>query len=574
MRWIAFLAFPVVFSSTSSAQWTFTGNTTPTWQEVISRYSKLDGLYAGVQLFEIGHDDDGSPIHLFVLADGSGFTPDSIRASGKNILWITNGVHPGESDGIDAGLMLAQALLDSDQLMGLLVNTAVCIVPVYNVSGAKNRSSTSRANQNGPEEYGFRGNARNLDLNRDFIKTDSENAKSLIAAMAYWDPDVYLETHVSNGADHQYVMELLMTHSDKQDPALRAFTNDVMVPRLYEWMETRKIPMCPYFETLGQTPEDGLSAFVDGPRYSTGHSTLRQRIGILSETHMLKPYADRVNATLQLQFAILAAMNEHPEELATARVTAFNNAAIATAFSFNWVLDTVQKETLDWKGYEAVRVKSRVSGSPCIAYDRSRPSQQPVPWYEHAFPTLELIKPTAYLIPRAWHEVIARLELDGVELQEISERQHLIVEVQYIQEFNTTKDPYEGHYLHSKIGTRTVSDTVIAQPGDVLVPMGFATDRLVMEILEPRANDSFFAWGFFDSILQQKEWFSDYVFEDIAASLLAEDPELRSELEAKKRDDHKFATDPWAQLYFVYQRSPYFEPTYRRYPVLRVVDQL
>ena len=152
--------------------------------------------------------------------------------------------------------------LDSDQYMGLLSNTAVCIVPVFNVSGAKNRSSTSRANQNGPEEYGFRGNARNLDLNRDFMKTDSRNARSLISAMSAWDPDVYFETHVSNGADHQYVMELFTTHPDKLDPALSNFLQRTMIPRQNAWMEQRGVLMCPFFETEGRTPEDGLKSFV------------------------------------------------------------------------------------------------------------------------------------------------------------------------------------------------------------------------------------------------------------------------------------------------------------------------
>jgi murein tripeptide amidase MpaA len=154
------------------AQWNFEGDTSATWQEAIARYTYLDSIHAGAKLITIGQDDDGHSIHLFIISDGSGFTPDSIRATGKNILWITNGIHPGEPDGIDASLILAQALLESDQLMGLLVNTAVCIVPVYNVSGALNRGSFSRANQDGPKEYGFRGNAKNLDLNRDFMKMD------------------------------------------------------------------------------------------------------------------------------------------------------------------------------------------------------------------------------------------------------------------------------------------------------------------------------------------------------------------------------------------------------------------
>ncbi|MBK9627771.1 MAG: hypothetical protein IPO56_08755 [Flavobacteriales bacterium] len=235
------IGLPLLFAFAlgASAQWRYEGNTTPTWEQTMERFQAFAATRSGVQLLEIGTDDDGSPIHLIVLSDGSGFTPDSIRAAGKNILWITNAIHAGEPDGVDASLLLTQALLDSDQYMGLLAHTVVCIVPMYNVSGARQRSSTSRANQNGPAEYGFRANARNLDLNRDFIKADASNTRALVRALTAWDPDVYLETHVTNGADHQYVMELLTTHPDKVDPAMSAYMRNVLSPRLHRWMEAQ-----------------------------------------------------------------------------------------------------------------------------------------------------------------------------------------------------------------------------------------------------------------------------------------------------------------------------------------------
>ncbi|HOY29490.1 MAG TPA: M14 family zinc carboxypeptidase [Flavobacteriales bacterium] len=368
----------------TSAQWRFSGDSTPTWEHVIERYAEFDRTRSGTTLVEIGQDDDGSPIHLFVLSDGSGSTPDSIRASGKNILWITNGIHPGEPDGIDASLLLAQALLDSDQYMGLLANNALCIVPVYNVSGARQRNSTSRVNQDGPAEYGFRGNARNLDLNRDFIKADSRNTRSLIKALNEWDPDVYFETHVSNGADHQYVMELLVTHPDKLDSNLRRFMHHRLMPRQQEWMEQRGHFMCPYFETLHHIPEQGLTGFVDGPRYSTGYNALRQRIGVLSESHMLKPYADRVNATFELMLATLAAMNEHAQELQVARGRAKASACEQMMYASDWSIDTTAVAALPWKGYMADTTTSAVSGLPRWRYHRDRPTTVQVPWMNTA----------------------------------------------------------------------------------------------------------------------------------------------------------------------------------------------
>ncbi len=554
------------------AQMTFEGNTSPTWQEAIARFQRMDSLYTGAKLTVIGKDDGGQPIHLFILSDGSGFTPDSIRASGKNILWITNAIHPGEPDGIDASLLLSQALLDSDQLMGLLVNTAVCIVPVYNVSGAVNRGSYSRANQNGPLEYGFRGNARNLDLNRDFMKMDSENARSLVAALTYWDPDIYFETHVSDGADHQYIMALLATQKDKLAPSLAQFMTEVLVPEQYKWMGEKELQMCPYFETGGKAPDQGLHGFYDSPRYSTGYNTLFDRIGIVSESHVLKPYAERVNATYQLLLGTLAAMDRHPKDLHKVRVAAKEYTRTQIGFGMNWRLDTTVVHSIPWKGFTAHIDTSIVTGLPRLRYDHEAPTDTRVPWRDTYRPSLTVTKPTAYIVPQQWQEAIERLRLSGVEMRVLAKDTVMSVEQDSIGDFSTVPMAYEGHYLHRNIqAVRRVKDVQV-YAGDVLVPMRRTTDRYVMEALESRAEDGFFAWNFFDAILQQKEWFDGYVFEDMAARLLAHDPKLKESFEEKRRSDPAFAKDADAQLVWLYRRSPWMEPTWRRHPVLRVVE--
>ena len=563
-----------LFATRCLSQWTFTGDTSATWEQAITRFQELDRMHSGAAMFEIGEDDDGSPLHLFVITDGSGFTPDSIRASGKNILWITNGIHPGEPDGVDASLLLAQALLESDQLMGLTVHTAVCIVPIYNVSGAKRRGSFSRANQDGPLAYGFRGNARNLDLNRDFIKADAENTRSMQRNLAFWDPDVYFETHVSDGADHQYVMELLTTQKDQLDGGLSTFMTCTMVPRLYEWMGNKNMLMCPYFETQGDTPEDGLFGFYDSPRYSTGYNALFDRIGILAESHMLKPYADRVNATFQLMLATLAAMNEHPEELRKARAAARKNSASMDELGMNWVLDTTHVEQLPWEGWAADHKPSEVSGLPRLYYDHARPTETTVPWKDKHRPSIIKRKPMGYIIPQAWAaEILQRLTINGVVVERMDRERSFTVEVDSIADFKTGQQAYEGHYFHRDIRCSSRRTKYTAATGDYLVRTGQVTDRFILETLEPEGEDSYLAWGFFDSVLQQKEWFSDYVFEDIAAELLKKDPALKAALEARRAAEPEFAKDAWAQLYFVYQRSPYFEPSFRKYPVLRVIGE-
>ncbi len=551
--------------------WTFLGDSTPTWEQVIDRYRALAEGRSSARLLEIGRDDGGQPLHLFVVSDGGPFTPDSIRARGRNVLFILNGIHPGEPDGIDASLMLAQALLDSDQLMGLTAHTAVCIVPIYNVSGALRRDTLSRVDQNGPTVFGQRANARNLDLNRDLVKADARNTQALVQALQRWDPDVFLDTHVSDGADHRYTMELLTTRREKLDPAVARFMDQVLVPGLQRWMEGRGIAMCPYFETVAQVPDSGLTAFFDGPRYTSGHAALFNTLGLLAESHMLKPYADRVNATFQLMLAVLAVLDEHGADLRRARAEAARNTAAAAGFPLHWHLDSTRVERLPWKGYAAVWETSAVSGLPRLRYDHSRPVDTTLPWYDTYVPGPVRTKPAAYLLPQAWREVGQRLAMVGVPFERVPSDTTLHAEVYRIADLRTMREPYEGRYLHRDILLSTSTEAVPVRAGDLLIPMGTRYDRFLMAVLEPDAPDSYFAWGFFDAVLQQKEWFSDYVFEDVAEDLLKRDPALRAALEQRRALDPAFAADAWAQLAFVYQRSPYMEPAYRRYPVLRVL---
>ena len=551
--------------------WTFTGDATPTWEQVIDRYRALAEGRRSARLMEIGRDDGGQPIHLFVISDGGPFAPDSIRARGRSVLFIINGIHPGEPDGIDASLLLARALLDSDQLMGLTATTAVCIVPIYNVSGAQQRDTIFRVDQNGPAVHGQRANARNLDLNRDLVKADARNTQALVQALHRWDPDVLIDTHVSDGADHRYVMELLTTRREKLDPAVAGFMDEVLVPGLQRWMDRKDIAMCPYFETMAQVPDSGLMAFFDGPRYTSGYAALFNTVALLAESHMLKPYADRVNATFQLLLGVLSVLDEHGAELRRARAEAARHTAEATGFTLHWRLDSTRVERLPWKGYAAVREPSKVSGLPRLRYDRSRPVDTTVPWYDTYVPGPLRTKPAAYLVPQAWREVGQRLAMAGVRFERIMRDTVLRTEVHRIVDLRTAREPYEGHHLHRDIRTSIAVEEVTARAGDLLVPLGTRHDRFLLEVLEPDAPDSYFAWGFFDAILQQKEWFTDYVFEDVAADLLARDPGLRAALEERRAADPAFADDAWAQLVFVFQRSPYMEPAYRRYPVVRVL---
>lgn len=545
-----------------------------TYHEAISYFKDLQATYSDYILMrEAGPTDSGHPLHMIVISGDGIFDPDSVRATGRVVMMINNAIHPGEPEGIDASMILCRDLMTNPEYKALLDHVVIVMVPVYNIGGCLNRGSHSRANQNGPEEYGFRGNARNYDLNRDFVKCDSRNAKAFSEIFNYWHPDVLVDNHTSNGADYQYTMTLIATQHNKLPKPLGQYLQEAMLPFLYQRMEEAKWEMTPYVNTDEETPDEGIEGFLDHPRYSSGYASMFHCLSFMPETHMLKPFADRVHSTHAFMHVMLQFLDKHYENLKAARKQAEEYTRTTPKQTLQWTLDKTKADRFMFKGYEAGHKPSAVSGLPRLYYDRSKPYAKEIKYYNTFKPSLTVDKPRAYMIPQAYDEVIERLRLNGVKLTRIETADTVEIEQYYIEEFKTTSGPYEGHYLHSGVKLRTVEKSIILAPGDYLVVMGRNTDRYVMEVLEPQGEDSFFAWNFFDAILQQKEYFSAYVFEDLAAEYLAEHPELRKKLDDKKAADPVFAASAEAQLEFVYLNSPWYEPTHKAYPVLRIKNK-
>jgi hypothetical protein len=550
-------------------------NTTATYAECIAFYKELAAAYpATMQLHEAGPTDSGQPLHEVVLSTDGTFEPGASRAKGRPILFIQNGIHPGEPEGIDASMLLARDLLRDKKYQALLQKVTVVVIPAYNIDGMLNRNSTTRVNQNGPQAYGFRGNARHLDLNRDFIKQDSRNARSFATLFQKWRPEIFVDTHTSNGADYQYTITLIPTQAEKLGPVLGPYLKDKLLPALYKGMDQKHWPMTPYVDFEGETPESGLRAFLESPRYSTGYAALFNSIGFMPETHMLKAFGPRVRATYDLLLTYVQTVAAQAPALLAARAAADAALAAQTKLPLAWAINEQPSGTVQFRGYEAGHKPSAVSGQPRLYYDRSRPYTRPVPFYNAAHATVEVEVPDAYIIPAAWVEVVDNLRRNGVTLRRLSRDNFGGSAHTYeVENYKTVPRPYEGHYLHSQVQLTDYGShhSTALHAGDyvaVLAEQGPAR-RYLVEALEPQATDSFFAWGFFDSILQQKEHYSDYVFEDLAAEFLSKNPAVRQQLEEAKKADAALAASGPTQLEWVYQHSPYAEAGYRSYPVLR-----
>ncbi len=527
--------------------------------------------YEDARLLEIGWTDAGRPLHLFVIDRGRQFSPQEIRESGKSILFINNGIHPGEPCGVDASLKLASDLLSGkDSCAHYLDHTVIAIVPIFNVGGALNRGSFHRANQNGPLEHGFRGNARNLDLNRDFIKLDSRNTQSLVPLLRSWDPDIFVDTHTSNGSDYPYTITLINSHSQRHEPSQARFLDSTLLPFLFEGMDRSPYLMSPYVWSYKRTPDQGIIAFMDYPRYTSGYVSLYNTLAFTVETHMFKSFEDRVLSTWHLLRETLRFSGLYGSALAEVKRAAWQEKMMRQEFTLQWKLDTSRSDTINFSGYEVKQRKSKVTGQQNYYFDRSAPWEKEIPYYKYFKPIITASVPEYYIVPSAWGEVVERLQLNGVKMDQLSSDSIMELDIYYIESYKTVDRPYNGHYRHYDVETRELRDKVQLLAGDWIIPSKQRAIEYLVQTLEPKGYDSFFSWNFFDEVLFRNEYFSPYIFEETAEDLLKNDQDLKKEFKEKKKEDSKFAENGYQQLRFIYERSPWSESTYMRYPVYRL----
>jgi hypothetical protein len=545
------------------------GQETATYDECIAYYRQLDKRFPQISMREMGNTDAGLPLHLVVYSSSGDVNFASLRKKNKRIILINNGIHSGEPDGIDASMMLLRDLaLGKKKLPD---NIVLAVIPVYNIGGALNRSTNFRVDQNGPAAFGSRGNARNYDLNRDFIKADSRNARSFQQIYQLTDPDVFIDNHVSNGADYQHVITLLTTEHNKMGGAMGNFLHKEFEPGIYQLMKEKGYDLVPYVNHFGETPENGWTTYADGPRYSSGYTTLFHTFGFVPETHMLKPYPQRVQATYALMESFISFVSTHSEQIKTLRDQTKEQEKTQAAFPLEWNVDTSHYSYINFKGYAAGHKPSAISGQPRLYYDRTKPFEKQVRFYDNVIAGNFVRKPAAYIIPQGWWNVLDLLKNNNVQMRRFLQDTAIYVETYNIADYKTAQRPYEGHYIHSAVKITTTMDSIRFRKGDYYIPMNQVANRYLMETLEPTGGDSFFAWNFFDPILARKEGYSHYVFEDIAADYLQSDPALRQQLKQQRTADSSFAKSGEAQLRFVYEHSPYAEPGYLRYPVFRII---
>jgi hypothetical protein len=541
-------------------------NQSTTYEDCISFYQLLAANSDKIEMRTMGLTDSGKPLHIIIFSENNNFTFNQNKA----VLLINNGIHPGEPDGIDATMMLMRDL--SNAKIKVPKNTIVVAIPVYNIDGMLNRNSFSRANQNGPEAYGFRGNGRNYDLNRDFIKSDTRNSRSFQELFHTVNPDVFLDNHVSNGADYQYTFTCIATQHERLGEKLGNFFKNEMYPEMVNDMQKKKIDVIPYVNIHGAKPDLGYEQFTDTPRYATGYTTLFNTLGFVPETHMLKPYKDRVKTTYEFMVTAINYTDTNWEKIKQVRKANLEDFEAGKQYPLSWVIDSTKVSYMDFKGYEGGYKPSDISGKDRLFYDRNKPFTKKIPFYGNYKPTKFVTIPKYYVVPQSQWQIIELLKLNNIEMTQISQNETFGVEIYKINTYQTGKNAYEGHYGHYNTTVTKNVEKIEFRAGDYKISTNQFGVKYILETLEPEAVDSYFNWNFFDTILQQKEGYSSYVFEDVAKQILDENPTLKQEFETKKQTDKAFAENGGDQLYWVYKHSKYFEKEFMRYPVFRVLE--
>jgi hypothetical protein len=547
-------------------------NQTTTWADCIAWYEDLARRHPHLLRFaQVGTSDAGVPIHAGVVSADGAFSPAEIEAAGRPVFFNNNGIHPGEPEGVDACMALVRDLCEQPQRLAALGRTVFLFVPLYNVDGAFDRSDTSRVNQDGPEQFGFRGNSRHLDLNRDFVKCDTLTARVFNELFAAWDPDVMVDTHTSNGADYSYTMTLIHTQADKLGGDLGAFLRETMLPHIYAEMETRGWPTCPYVNPVQDSPDAGIAEFLETARFSTGFAALHHTIGFMPETHMLKPFADRYHSMRALVETALDFTVAHGEQIVALRRAAKDLGRTRRTWPIHWTMDEANHATFRFKGY-AARYKPSVLGDyQRLYYDRSAPFERDIAYYNRFLADVVVPAPRAYIVPQQWREAIERLQWNGVRMERVDADHEQDVAYYHIVSVASRPHAYEGHMFHDGVQLERRRATVTVRAGDCIVWLDQDRARYAVETLEPLGHDSFFRWGFFNSVLEKKEAYSDYVFEDEAERLLAAEPGLAAQFAAWKTANPALLQDQGAVLDFIFANcARYREPAWRRYPIFMI----
>ncbi|MCI0351869.1 MAG: M14 family metallopeptidase [Acidobacteriales bacterium] len=560
--------------------------TTPRYDETMAYLRRVAAAAPGqVKIESFGKTGEGRDLVAVIVSRDGNFDPAALHRAGRPIVLLQNAIHAGEMDGKDACLALLRDMVVTKTKASLLEHAVIVIMPIYNADGHERVSAYNRINQNGPEEMGWRTNAVNLNLNRDYMKADAVETRAFLRLWNRWLPDYFVDNHVTDGADYQYDITYAVDTGPDVPAAIAQWQHNSVIPYLEKSVSPTGHVIGPYISLVDDAdPAKGLVINQDNPRFSTGYALVQNRPSLLVEMHMLKDYKTRVTGNYEIMRALLEVINRDARQIVqNNREADAAAAALAKSQDAKFPLRLVaSKETVPFRfrGFKFERTPSEISGKTWIQYG-IQAVELDLPISARLEVTTTVAPPAAYLVPAQWTDVIDRLTAHGIRLRRTTRAWSGEVEAYRCEGLNWRQRPFEGRHPQASIADggsqegavpncRRVREQLSFPAGSALVPLDQRAAKVAIHLLEPEAPDSLLAWGFFDAIFEQKEYAEDYVLEKLAREMLAKDAKLKEEFESKLASDKEFAANPSARLNFFFRRSPWWDPRLGLYPVARL----
>ncbi|MEN2280849.1 M14 family metallopeptidase [Algoriphagus sp. SE2] len=539
---------------------------TPSYDETMAWLEKLSQNSPYIAINSIGVSEQGRVIQMVMVSKDQDFTAEELSTSKKPLILFQAGIHAGEIDGKDAGMMLLRDINVGEKLE-LLDYANLLFIPILNVDGHERKSEYSRVNQRGPKIMGWRTNAQNLNLNRDYTKLETAGVKAIAKVINSYDPDLYIDIHVTDGADYQYDVTYGFVETGGYSPEISSWLTNQFKPEVDQALkEQGHIPGPLLFAANGEDFTEGNIAFSFSPRFSHTYGDIRHLPAILIENHSLKPYQQRVLGTYVFLEQAIKSIGNHFTELQAAIASDKDQSMESVVVKFGF-RDT-PADSVEFLGIKSEKVTSELSGNEYVAW-KGEAITQIVPSILMDKPVTSVPVPKAYWIPVEWVEVIQKMKEHGIEMEVLKEEKEINLEFSIVGDFQMVSRPYEGLMRFRSFDLDKEYRKVTLQPGSVRVKTRQALGELAVILMEPESVDSFFQWGYFNSILSQTEYMETYFLEPLAKQMLEDDPELKKRFEEEKAKDEEFAKSPRRIYRWFYEQTPYIDQNWKVIPIGR-----
>jgi len=564
-------------NNTSSSDWaTHAERTnyreTPSYADTIDFCRRLASSSPAIEFQSFGKSGQGRDLPLLIASETQSFTPTAAKSDGKAVVLIQACIHSGEPDGKDAGFALLRDLAITKTVAGILENVVLLFIPIYNTDGHERSSPYNRINQNGPVSMGWRTTRTYQNLNRDYVKADTPETRAWHALWNDWQPDLFIDCHVSDGADYRSNITFHYERHAGIDPEIIEWEKDVFSNRVAQATAAAGNTISWYLEFIDNRDLPlGMKDFNGPPRFSTGYVPLRNRPAILIETHMLKDYRSRVKGTHDFLHAALKEVNKDPQRLIALGQRTDERAHTYQNYPLNFEL-TDSATPFELKAFNYTIEQSEISDDLRVIYG-DQPLDLTVPMYETLRTTISVEPPVSYVVPVEWNEVIEVLTSHGLRLQKLSSATSIPVESYRFLDIEWPGAPFEGRQM-PRFNVAKTNEVREFAAGSAIIPFAQPLARLVLNLLEPQAPDSFVHWGFFNAIFEEKEYGEPYVLEQLARDMIEANLTLHTEFEEALKEDPQLAGNSYERLKYFYKRSPYWDPQMNLYPVGRIRSAL